>query len=243
MLVPLRQHFLCWTFCAVYIPAAVLLSALTFGSTHDRARAWAIRNWGLVMLRICGITLTVEGQESLAQRKRRIMAFNHSSTLDIFVICAMLPDGGLPVTKKEILFVPFLGLGCYLMRFIILDRSNPERARRSMNRAAKRMREEELTVLIAPEGTRSGQREVQTFKTGACHLARIAKAPVVPCVIFGATDLFPIDRFYCKPGNIHVRVLAEISSADYTEDNAREKANQLQEIFATALADPPAAFA
>ena len=58
------------------------------------------------MLAILGVRLIVRGREHVSGRVGRIVPFNHASTLDIFIVQAILPDGGVPVAKREFIRVP-----------------------------------------------------------------------------------------------------------------------------------------
>lgn len=68
-----------------------------------------MRRWGRAILRIAGVTLETSGMEHLAPREKRVVTFNHGSILDIFIVLALLPAGGVPVVKREVYYYPFAG--------------------------------------------------------------------------------------------------------------------------------------
>ena len=55
------------------------------------------------------------------------LMLNHASTLDMFIVQALLPDGGVPVAKREFIRVPIVGWVVYLLDFILIDRTNRAR--------------------------------------------------------------------------------------------------------------------
>src|SRR5690606_20924700 len=138
---------------------------------------------GRTMLRAAGVKLEVEGLEHLATDAMKVATFNHASMLDAFLIPAIMPLGSTAAIKREVMFYPVVGVTVWLAGFLIIDRGNNERARRTMARAAERMKRERITVFISPEGTRSPTAALLPFKKGAFHLALATRAPIVPVVI------------------------------------------------------------
>ena len=57
----------------------------------------------------------------------------------------------------------------------------------------------------SPEGTRTPDGQIKTFKNGAFKLARDENVRVLPLAIHGASDLLPKGR--ALPGRAHVKVI------------------------------------
>src|SRR5262245_3586901 len=91
---------LLWT--GIYYPPLILFTVLTFGLITPAWMQWYARVWGRVILLLLSVRLEVEGEEVIRERAPRIMLFNHSSLLDLFVVCAVFPPAGVAVVKKEI---------------------------------------------------------------------------------------------------------------------------------------------
>ena len=140
--------------------------------------------------------------------------------------------------KRELLFVPFVGWGPWLMRYIFVDRRNRDRAIASMKKASKRVKEEELTVFIAPEGTRSKTRELLPFKMGAFHLAHESGAPIYPLIIKNARDLWPHPKRYSVQGTLNVEILPPIDSSDFTAETLQERVEQLRQLYVKEIQSP-----
>lgn len=225
------QNTLAWTFTAIYIPLLFCVVAFSFGMLADTVGHQMVKLWGRVMLRISGVRLVVVNGEALKERKNRVLVFNHTSTLDMFIGTAILPPGGVPVTKKEFLFVPFLGLAIYLMKYVFLDRGNREKATASLKKAGERMQKEQLSAMIAPEGTRSKTGELQPFKLGPFYLAMNAKANILPVVIHNTTEIWPRSQGHSNTGTVVVHVLPEVNTEHYTSETMREHAHEVRELF------------
>ena len=86
------------------------------------------------------------------------------------------------VAKKELLKVPVFGQGLSFVNIIARDRSNPERALRSMEKARKVMADG-YSFGVFVEGTRGLPGELLPFKKGAFHLALLTNSPVIPVAI------------------------------------------------------------
>ncbi len=217
----------------VLMMATTLLSLGTLSHVVGRP---LLRLWGRGMLGILGVHLDVRGREHLRGRVGRIVPFNHASTLDIFIVQALLPDGGVPVAKREFIRVPIVGWVVYLLDFILLDRSDRTRAAASLRRAAARIVRERLSVIIAPEGTRSRTGVLGPFKLGPMHLAVASHAPIVPMVIAGSNRCMPHGQLWSRPGTVIVELQPPIDTTDYTLDNLHERTEALRDRFIAALA-------
>jgi 1-acyl-sn-glycerol-3-phosphate acyltransferase len=231
-----RQHALGWLFTAVMGALMLATTLLSLGTLSHPVGRPLLRLWGRGMLAILGVRLIVRGREHLAGRAGRIVPFNHASTLDIFIVQAILPDGGVPVAKREFIRVPIVGWVVYLLDFILLDRTNRQRAAASLRRAAARIERERLSVIIAPEGTRSRDGTLGPFKLGPMHLAVASHAPIVPMVIAGSARAMPHGQWSARPGAVVVEFQPPIATDDYTLDNLRERTEALRNTFVAALA-------
>ncbi len=228
------RNALSWLWTLLCIPGTVGLGLLTAGwflRAHGRRMAGI---WGRGMLAILGIELVVEGAEQLAGRRPRIAVYNHTSTLDVFVLWSLMPDGGVPIVKKEIAAMPVIGWGARALDVITIDRGDTDAARRSLADAVRRIRTESLTLFIAPEGTRSADGRLGRFKTGALSLARDGEAPIIALLIDGCHRLQPKGHSMARSGRIRVRILPPVEPAAIGDD-LRAFADGLHERFERGL--------
>lgn len=235
------QHLLGWSFTAVMAALMISTTLLSFGALSHPVGRPLLRLWGRGMLRILGVRLVLRGQQHLRGRASRIVPFNHASTLDIFIVQATLPDHGVPVAKREFIRVPLIGWTVYLLDFVLLDRKDRRRAAASLSRAADRIRRERLSVVIAPEGTRSRTGELGPFKLGPMHLAVASHAPLVPMIIHGSARAMPHGQLWSRGGTVVVEFLPPIATDDFTLDNLHARSEALRATFIAALARAPAA--
>jgi len=223
-------------FCAVQAPLAILatgvlslVSCLVGSLWPGSARALSVF-WGRLLLGLFRVGVTSEGRAGLPEGPA-VFAANHSSALDILVVLAHLPVDVKIIYKKSLSLVPLLGWSIALGGHIPIDRSNPFRARRSLNAAAARIRSG-TSVLVFPEGTRSRDGSVGHFKRGSFSLAIEAGAPVVPVSLVGVKALVPRGLFSMRPGSVRLRVHPAISVAGRSADAAQALAEEVRRVVA-----------
>ena len=230
-----------WVWSALYIPVMLVVCTLTPKRKQStRGPRW-VRGWGKSTTAIAGVTTryTPAALAALSERRPRVLTFNHGSTLDVLVGASLLPDGGVLVLKEEFRKLPFLGRASQSVGSVYLDRGNRERAYESLQRAGKRIREENLQALIAPEGTRTEDADLGRFKLGAFHLAHIAQASVLPVVMHNHKTLWPRGQFAPHRGISVIDVLPEFTVESGDKEDLQEVANSLRERYIERLAHGP----
>lgn len=219
-------------FMLVYCAGVCAFTIVTLGLFSNLLVHALVRVFGRTLLAIIGVRLEVEGVERVAGRAPRILVFApHTSLLDLAAISAVVPRGIMAIGKKELLYVPVLGVCYLLLRQVLVDRSNPERARASLAGAARRVNDEKRTALIAPEGTRSRDGQLLPFKMGTFHLALASRAPIVPMILLGAYDLMPRRAWINRRGAVKVRFYEPISTEHWTEAGLKEECRKLRDFY------------
>src|SRR5438067_11504754 len=155
----------------VTIPLAVLTILLGLFDAHGK-RVYAInRLWTWVILRVGGISLNVEGLENIDPGEQYVFMVNHQSNIDIPVLVQSLAQFQLRwIAKKELLWVPFFGWAMWATKHITVDRSDPQSAVKSLQRAREKIAAG-ISVVVFPEGTRSTDGKLLRFKKGGFMLA------------------------------------------------------------------------
>ncbi|HLV05129.1 lysophospholipid acyltransferase family protein [uncultured Georgenia sp.] len=86
-----------------------------------------------------------------------------------------------------------------------------------------------LPIMIFPEGTRSRDGVMRTFKPGAAMLSATTGLPCLPVALLGTYEAMPVGRFWPVPGRPRVRVLVGRPMRPHSGESVRE--------FNTRLAD------
>jgi 1-acyl-sn-glycerol-3-phosphate acyltransferase len=161
---------------------------------------WLARIWSKSCLLSFGIRIRITGAEHIKQGQNYVYAANHSSYFDIPILIGYIPDNIRLTLRSSLTRIPIWGWALLVSPFLILDRSNPIRAQRTIGKAIEKIRKG-ASVLFFPEGTRTMNGTMQPFKRGAFHLAREAGVPILPVALIGAYEILPRNKWLPKWGH------------------------------------------
>lgn len=208
-------------------PFAMLSMLLTWNT--GASIWWARKIWSPGLLRLGGVTLTVEGQENVDPRRPTIYVSNHQSTADIPALFVAIPADVRYVAKKQLGNVPILGWYLMAARFPLVDRGNRAKAIQSMQKAAEMIRGG-VSIIAYAEGTRSADGSVLPFKKGPFHLALQARVPVVPVTIEGSQKLMPKNSWRVNPHPVKVKIGKPIDTTQYGPEERDRLAHDVRAI-------------
>lgn len=213
-------------------PPLVIYAALT-GSVE--ALYWAGVKGLMFIVRLLGMRTRVEGLENIPAGPC-VFASNHTSNADGPAIVGAIPRRIAILAKKSLFAAPVIGTAFKQAHFVPVDRSKPERAKASVELAASYVREG-TSFLIFPEGTRSKDGRLGTFKGGALLLAINGGVPVVPVACIGAHRIIPKNSLRIHPGEVLVRFCPPIDASSYRPEERAKLAERVHAAIAEAL--PP----
>ncbi len=192
------------------------------------------RLWGRLILWASGVKVKIRGLERIAPGRPYIFMANHLSAYDIFVLLSELPVQFRWLAKAELFRIPVLGWAMGTAGYISLDRSEPKKAYRSMEEAARRIREG-TSVVIFPEGTRSKDGRLQPFLKGGFTLAVKSQVPIVPISISGTWEIMPPQSRKVRKGDVEVVVGEPIETKGYTMKEREELMKRVSEAISANL--------
>lgn len=204
---------------------------------------WAGINGVMFFVRAAGVKVRVVGTERIPPGTCLFVA-NHTSTVDAPAVVGAIPRRIAILLKESLFRWPIVGGAFLAARFIPVDRKSRESAIASVDKATMALRGGQ-SFLIYPEGTRSPDGRLQTFKKGAAMMAINAGVRVVPIACSGAHRVMRKKSLAIYPGEILVEFLAPIDGAKYSLEQ-REALNQaMHDALAAGLppAQRPAGFA
>ena len=177
--------------------------------------------WAKILLLLCNTKVQIIGKENILRGKPQIFMANHQSGFDILIVLAHIPGQFRWLVKKELFHIPIFGAAMKSAGYIEIDRNNREKAMRSLDQAALRIREGK-SIMAFPEGTRSRFGEIKTFKQGTFYLAIKSGAPIVPISIIGSGEIMPKRSLKVKPGKIKLIIDKPIDVKNITLENRQE---------------------
>jgi putative phosphoserine phosphatase/1-acylglycerol-3-phosphate O-acyltransferase len=192
---------------SVAVAAGVGLGLLT--RSRRSAANLAIGTGTEAALALAGVRLRVDGEENLWSSRPAVFIFNHQSSLDALIVGSLLRRDITAVAKKEAARDPrFAPLGL-LMDVAYVDRSDSKKARSALEPVLEKLRNG-VSLVIAPEGTRTPTPRLAPFKKGAFHIALQAGVPIVPIVIRNAGELMWRGSSLVRAGTVDVVVLPPV---------------------------------
>jgi 1-acyl-sn-glycerol-3-phosphate acyltransferase len=195
------------------------------------------RLWGICALRLLGIRVRVGGP-GLAllsdNHQGLVITSNHQSALDIIVLAAILPNNSFFFSKREVLFVPFLGWGAAFANVIYVNRqkgAKDESALRYVNKLLQRGD----NLIIFPEGTRSRSLQMKSFKRGAFVMAIALQKPVLPVSIQNSAERMGPSNLYFIPGELRIWIDLPVKTDQLTSEDRFSLAEEVHQIISKNL--------
>jgi 1-acyl-sn-glycerol-3-phosphate acyltransferase len=183
-------------------------------------------------LTILGVKIIVNNKERLNLPGPFIYLSNHQDNFDIFPGSYLIPKNTVSIGKRSIKFIPFFGQFYWLSGNILIDRSNKKNAFTTLDATVKKIRDQNLSVWIMPEGTRSKGRGLLPFKKGPFVTAIKAQIPIMPIVISSYVGKLYFNRWHA--GTITVDILPPIITQN---KNIAEAGNLKDQVFELMKAD------
>ena len=188
---------------------ALSLSERTARCVHRVAQAW-----GRSILAVSGVRVRVEGRERIDPAAAFVCMSNHQSNFDIPVLLGHFPRPFRWLAKAELFRIPIFGRAMRGAGYIAIDRSNRPAAIASLRQAAEAVRGG-VSVMIFPEGTRSPDGILKSFKKGGFVMAIEAGVPIVPVALRGTYEIMPKKRLLIRPRAVTLAIGAPIASAGH----------------------------
>jgi 1-acyl-sn-glycerol-3-phosphate acyltransferase len=173
--------------------------------------------------------LKVEGLENLPEQGGFILASNHASSLDPFIIVAAIPRYIRWLVIYEYYDLWYLHWIVKRMGFIRVAKNLPKAAFRTLLKGG--------ILGLFPEGRRTWDGQLGPPREGAAILARRTRCAVVPLAILGSFTALPRTRKLLKSCPITIRIgppfyLSAAKDKQRLGDLDRENSRQIMQAIA-----------
>ena len=210
-----------------------LVYLLVLRTTEQTAQV-APRTWARLILAVSGVKVRVEGMEKLDRNKPYIFTANHQSQYDIFCLQGWFDWDFRWLAKKELFQIPIFGPALRRSGSIPVDRASGRKALKSLAEAAERIKNG-CSVIIFPEGTRSPDGALRSFKVGGMVIAIKAGVGVVPMAICGTRKILPKGKLLPRSGEVVIRLGTPVDASSFDLKQKQELADHLHSKVAELL--------
>ncbi len=176
-----------------------------FGRKDDDRTAHRFASfWGkTIFTLIPGWKITISGKENLPQDGQGyVIVANHESMSDILAMYYL----GIQfrwLSKEAVFKYPLIGQAMRWAKYVPILRGDRASGQIAMQ-ASKEHLHRGIPMFFFPEGTRSIDGVIKTFKPGAFKLAHDEQVMILPVAIHGAMQLLP--KHSLVPGKAHVKI-------------------------------------
>ena len=196
-----------WTFLYA-IPFVIACAFLPFPRRYALVRLYggsvlAVLKW------TCGLTYTIEGEP--LPPGAHVALWKHSSSWETMAMMVVFPRQ-VWVLKRELVWIPVVGIGVRQMHAIAIDRKAGHSAVAQVVAQGKERLAEGDWVMIFPEGTRMAHGETRRYGVSGALLAQEAGRLLVP-VAHNAGYFWPRRGLLKRPGNVRVVIGKPVAPA------------------------------
>ncbi len=220
-------------FCSILI--CVVGSLYSLIRFKNPSNVGVMARWFGRLYPFLGLKVEHRFPENVDSIGRCIYIGNHQNNYDMVTVSAMVRPRTVSVGKKSLVWIPFFGLLYWATGNILLDRENRSKAHNTINQLARRINEDNLSVWMFPEGTRSRGRGLLPFKMGAFYAAITAGVPIVPVVCSTTHNRIDLNRW--DNGKVICEMMSPVDTSNYTKDNVRELAEYCHQIMQQRIAE------
>jgi len=212
-----------------FLCGLIIILLYPFGSYNKMTNKLALI-WAKSIVWSAGAKIELHGLDKIDFNKSYVFAGNHQSHIDVVAVFSILPLTVRYIAKKELFRIPFFGWAMAAAGIIKVDRSNREKAIKSIDKAGESIKKG-VSVILFPEGTRSPDGEIHAFKKGAFVLATKSGVPIVPISISGTRRILEKHSLSLNPGTVKIVISEPIDSSKYKLEEREKFASDVRQVI------------
>lgn len=220
-----------WTSAFGMMIGSSLVSILAYPfRTPVEQSKWSARVFAKV-IPLSGNKLTVRYADAFDDQRSSVFCFNHVNLLDAHTACCTIPQPFVGLMLAWHFKIPGYG---WMMKATHGIPVHPRSAGRTdeLTAEAKDRVAKGLSILVFPEGHRTPDGKVGTYKRGMFFMARSAEIPIVPVAVRG---MYQVNRKGSKlfnPGDVSVYVGPQIETTNLDDEGITQLAVATQAAVA-----------
>lgn len=221
---------------ATLVASAVVITVSRFRPTSPWIETTA-HLWSRAWLAAAGVDLEVSGTENIQTGRSYVVVANHVSNLDIMASFLAVPVPIRFLAKKELFRIPILAAAMRAIGIVEVDRTARTAIHEQINTRARDLVVAGRSLIIYPEGTRSRDGTLASFKKGAFTIAVGSQLPILPVTIQGSYQAWPPGSPWVRGGTIRVAVDPPIETRGLSQSDAGQLRDTARNIIDKRLTD------
>lgn len=183
---------------------------------------------------LCGVKLTVKGEENVPKDEAVLYIGNHLSYFDVVITYARVPRLTGYVAKKEFLKIPVLSWWMIFLDCLFMDRNDVKQSAQVIFSAIDKIKSG-ISVCIYPEGTRNkDDKTLMEFHKGSFKPAQRTNCPIVPMVVTHTRDIFEAHLPFIKSQHVILEYLPPVRYNDLSKEDQKQINEYFRNMIQTA---------
>ena len=231
-------YFLFFLYSAIAIPVLTLLVAYfsLFMSHRNTMKCFrrAISWYGWVAIKVLPFSLIriyYKDYEKTVEPGPYVFVCNHRAASDPFLM-ACLPYECIQVVNTWPFRLPVLGIYARWAGYLSIN----EIPFKQFSKQAVKLLRQGVSIIVFPEGTRSGGKSMGQFHGSIFRVAIEANCPIVPVCISGNENIPPRGSFLLRPGKIKIHKLPAIKWEEFKDLKPFKLKNMVRNIISEEVA-------
>jgi 1-acyl-sn-glycerol-3-phosphate acyltransferase len=195
-----------------------------------RAGEMTIQLWSRVFLFVPPLHFSVAGTKNLEPDTQYFFLANHLSNFDVPMLFRAIPTPIRYLAKKELYKIPVFAQALKVAGIVKIDRGAGFSSYAAINEGVANAKKNGYSLIVFPEGTRSRDGELHSFKKGAFRMAISTGLPVVPVTVNGTWEVWPPGSKLFYKGDASVVIHEPIQTAHLTPADIDTLRSQVYDI-------------
>ena len=198
------------------------------------------KTWARIVVWLAAARVSVHGAGNIPSTEESyIVVMNHQSNMDIPVIVHSLPLQLRFIGKIELIKIPVFGSALIKSGHFLIDRSDHQKATEGARAAGEALKQRGVSVVFAPEGTRSSDGNLLPFKKGAFVMALETGIPILPITISGTRLSLAKGSLWARSADVTVTIHQPVPTESLSYDDRDELSEKVRGIIEGTLVGPP----
>lgn len=230
----------CFIFAPIFLLATIFTATVVMiGCTFGDNNFWGYvppRYWSKLACRLALCKVTVKGSEKLSPNQSYVITPNHQGAFDIFLIYGYLGKNLKWVQKHTLRKIPFVGKASEIAGHIFVNQSSLKSMKETIINAEKAI-QDGASMVVFPEGSRTYDGKMISFRKGAFLIAQQMQLPIVPITLNGPFDVMKIHTYLINPGKLELIIHDPIPTIGLKEEQIPELVRESYNAVHSALWD------